>query len=405
MTRNDTLKGRRGAKRGARERLPGSLWINGGRWAWRVKLPGRERRENLALRVRDGEEALRVDEVPREVAEGVAWGLWRRAEEEVAARIAPELPRVRGRETPGCTVREAVEAYLAAARVYYARSKEANVHAWALKPIAERWGALPLGALACAELLDARDEMLERGLARRSVNHAVDVWRIWGRWCQDNRLCGVDTMRELTAVQSLRRGRSTAREPERVRAVPHWRVKVALRHAGEAVRIMARLQECSGMRPGEVCRMRWEEIERAEPCWIYRPARHKEDWRGMPRAVALGPGARRALVAAGANKRRSGPVFPSPKTGEAWTREAYTRAIERAIEEAVEAGELRRSEWWTPHALRHSAGTRMRRALGLEAARAVLGHSMRGGVTDVYTFEAAEREALAKAVPAAARWG
>jgi hypothetical protein len=78
-----------------------------------VKLPGRERRENLALRVREGEEALRVDEVPREVAEGVAWGIWREAEEEVAAMVAPELPRVRGREAPGCTVREAVEAYLA----------------------------------------------------------------------------------------------------------------------------------------------------------------------------------------------------------------------------------------------------------------------------------------------------
>lgn len=405
MTRHDKNERRRGAERGARERLPGSLWINGGRWAWRVKLPGRERRENVAIRVRDGEEALLADEVPREVAEGVAWGIWRRAEDEVARMVDNELPRVRGREEPGCTVREAVDAYLAAARIYYARSKEASVHAWALRPIAERWGALPLGALACAELLDARDEMLARGLARRSVNHAVDVWRIWGRWCQDNRLCGVETLRELTAVQSLRRGRSTAREPERVRAAPHWRVKVALRHAGEAVRIMARLQECSGMRPGEVVRMRWEEIERAEPCWIYRPARHKEDWRGMPRAVALGPGARRALVAAGANKRRSGPVFPGKKPGEGWTREAYTRAIERAIAEAVEAGELREEERWTPHALRHSAGTRVRRACGLEAARAVLGHSMRGGVTDVYTYDAAEREALRIAVPAAARWG
>ena len=98
-------------------------------------------------------------------------------------------------------------------------------------------------------------------------------------------------------------------------------------------------------------------------------------------------------------------MFPGKKPGEGWTREAYTRAIERAIEEAVEAGELREEERWTPHALRHSAGTRVRRACGLEAARAVLGHSMRGGVTDVYTFEAAEREALRVAVPAAARWG
>jgi integrase len=212
-------------------------------------------------------------------------------------------------------------------------------------------------------------------------------------------------MRELTAVQALKPGRSAAREPEKVRAVPHWRVKRVAGFLSPTVARMVRMQECSGMRPGEVCAMRWEEIERGEPCWIYRPTWHKEAWRGMPRAVALGPGARRALVAAGANRRRSGPVFPSPKTGRSWTREAYTRAIERAIKEAVEAGELREEERWTPHALRHSAGTRVRRACGLDAARAVLGHSMRGGVTDVYTFEAAEREALRVAVPAAARWG
>lgn len=88
-----------------------------------------------------------------------------------------------------------------------------------------------------------------------------------------------------------------------------------------------------------------------------------------------------------------------------WTREAYTRAVARACERAVAEGAIRADEAWTPHALRHSAGTRVRRACGLEAARAVLGHSMRGGVTDVYTFEAAEREALRIAVPAAARWG
>lgn len=433
MTRNDKMgrfgvekrgvrlaRERKVAKRAERasakvagERLPGCLWINGGRWNWRVTLPGSERRENVALRVRPAEEALRADEVPREIAESIAWGIWHKAErrvEELCEGVG--LPRVRGEEAPGCTVREAVNAYLRAARVYYARSREAGNHAWALRGIVERWGALPLGALSCAELLDERDAMVARGLSRRAINHVVGAWRLWGRWCQDNRLCGVATMRELTAVQSLKQGRSEAREPVKVRAVPHWRVRRVAAFLSPTVARMVRLQECSGMRPGEVCAMRWEEIERGEPCWIYRPAWHKEAWRGMPRAVALGPGARRVLASCGA--RASGPVF-SPREdagdggarrpGETWTREAYTRAVARGCERAVAAGAIRAEEAWTPHALRHSAGTRVRRACGLEAARAVLGHSMRGGVTDVYTFEAAEREALAKAVPAAARWG
>lgn len=422
MTRHDKKRRKEGDLKGARlarekraaGRLPGCLWINRNRWNWRVTLPGRTRRENVALRVRPGEDALDAREVPREIAEGLAWSLWHAEDAKVGGMIeaAPELPRVRGDEEPGCTVAESIAAYLAAARVYYARSREAGTHAWALRPIAERWGAIPLGALSCAELLELRDELVERGLTRRAINHAVGAWRLWGRWCQDNRLCGVATMRELVAVQALKPGRSAAREPVKVCAVPHWRVRRVAEFLSPTVRRMVRLQECSGMRPGEVCGMRWEEIERAEPCWIYRPVRHKVAWRGMPRAVALGPGSRRVLEACGV--RASGPVF-SPRgdagdggarrPGETWTREAYTRAVARGCERAVAAGAIREDEAWTPHALRHSAGTRMRRALGLEAARAVLGHSMRGGVTDVYTFEAAEREALKAAIPAAARWG
>ena len=90
----------------------------------------------MALRVRPGEEALDAREVPREIAEGLAWALWHaeeaRVDEMVAA--APELPRVRGDEAPGCTVEEAVAAYVAAARTYYARSREWMNHRWALSP-------------------------------------------------------------------------------------------------------------------------------------------------------------------------------------------------------------------------------------------------------------------------------
>lgn len=423
MTAHDKKRRGRAAKRAPRvalgqtvERLPGCLWINRGRWAWRVTLPGRTQRENIPLRIREGEQALDASQVPRVVAEGLAWGLWRAEEERVASMVAmapQDLPRVRGMDAVAqCTVAEAVDAYLAAARIYYAQSREAGTHAWALRPLVEAWGALPLGALACAELLDLRDGLVARGLARRSVNHVVGVWRLWARWCQDQRLCGVATMQELAAVQSLRRGRSAAREPEPVRAVPHWRVRAAAPWMSDQVRRMVRLQECSGMRPGEVCAMRWDEVERAEPCWIYRPHRHKNAWRGQPRAVALGPGARRVLEEEARVAGSEGYVFAprvraqgARRPGARWTREGYTRAVERAVDAAVAAGRLAEGERWSPHALRHSAGTRVRRACGLEAARAVLGHSMRGGVTDVYTYEAAEREMLRAAVPAAARWG
>jgi hypothetical protein len=45
-------------------------------------------------------------------------------------------------------------------------------------------------------------------------------------------------------------------------------------------------------------------------------------------------------------------------------------------------------------------GTEVRRAFGLEAARAVLGHTGGGCVTDVYTFDALADEMVRKAAPA-----
>jgi hypothetical protein len=48
----------------------------------------------------------------------------------------------------------------------------------------------------------------------------------------------------------------------------------------------------------------------------------------------------------------------------------------------------------------HAFGTEVRLAFGLEAARAVLGHTGGGCITDVYTFDAVEEEMIKAASPA-----
>ena len=55
---------------------------------------------------------------------------------------------------------------------------------------------------------------------------------------------------------------------------------------------------------------------------------------------------------------------------------------------------------WGSNRLRHTFGTEVRRAFGLEAARAVLGHTNGGCITDVYTFDAVEDEMVRTAAPA-----
>lgn len=55
---------------------------------------------------------------------------------------------------------------------------------------------------------------------------------------------------------------------------------------------------------------------------------------------------------------------------------SYHHAVVRACERAG-------VPCWHPHQLRHSAATRLRREFGLDAARAVLGHSSTA-VTELY---------------------
>jgi integrase len=118
----------------------------------------------------------------------------------------------------------------------------------------------------------------------------------------------------------------------------------------------------------------------------------------------------------GTNRREN----PAREPGDHYTAASYRRAIERACERAfVPPDHLRRrcddnarkeplNEWrgrlgkrglaelaawreqhrWHPHHLRHTAGTRIRREFGLEAAAVVLGHSSALVTDAVY----AERE-------------
>lgn len=80
--------------------------------------------------------------------------------------------------------------------------------------------------------------------------------------------------------------------------------------------------------------------------------------------------------------------------GDRWDCHAYARAIRRVCEDLG-------IPHWSPNQLRHTCATEVRRRFGLAAARAVLGHSAGGMmITDRYSFEAAEDEALRDATPA-----
>ena len=193
---------------------------------------------------------------------------------------------------------------------------------------------------------------------------------------------------------------------------------------------MIELQRLTGMRPGEVVIMRTCDLDMSGDVWVYKPWTYKTEHHSQDedseRAVAIGPDAKEILkewlradreaylfspAEAEAERRaeqraaRKTRVQPSqqgrrgrtvvPKVfGTFYTRLSYAQAIDRGCDKAfphptlagLRAADLdaqqraevvawKKSHRWSPNRLRHSVATKIRKQYGLEASKAVLGHS------------------------------
>lgn len=252
-------------------------------------------------------------------------------------------------------------------------------------------------------LVGLREALIERGLARTTVNARVQIIRHAFKWAAEQEQVPASIYHGLLTVSGLRRGRSLARETDPVRPVPDADIKAALPFMPEPVRDMVSLQLLSGARPGEITAMRACDIDRTQTTWIYAPHEHKGSWRGHERAIYLGPQARTIVtrwLRPGSqetflfsprdgeqlrHKReraaRRTPLWPSHLRAQARKRSlaapasfaehydvnTYRQAIARACSRAG-------VKPWAPNRLRHNAATQLRRDYGLDVAKAVLGH-------------------------------
>ena len=248
------------------------------------------------------------------------------------------------------------------------RSYVANV-----RPLLDAHGdtlARDFGPLA---LKAVRQAMVEARWARKTINQAVGrIRRIW-RWGASEQLVPATAFHALQTVSGLMEGRTAAREMAAIPPAPAAAVRATFRELTPTLRAMVHLQLLTGMRPGEVCRLRACEIDRDGPkigdrqVWVYRPKRHKTAWRGRVKAVVLGPRAQR-IITPFLEKAATGPVFTPHRKGSTYSSSTYTRRIREACDRAGCAR-------WAANQLRHSTATKVQHEYGLDATRAVLGHT------------------------------
>jgi integrase len=162
-----------------------------------------------------------------------------------------------------------------------------------LRELHGRIDAIDFGPLA---LKAVRQRMIDDGLSRGYINGIVGIIVRMFRWAVAEELVPGSVYDALRAVGGLRCGRSAARETERVSPVDVAMVEATLPHVPDVVADMVRLQLLTGMRPGEVRRLRPIEIDRSADVWAYRPKHHKTEHHGKKRSICMGPQSQNILL-------------------------------------------------------------------------------------------------------------
>jgi len=274
---------------------------------------------------------------------------------------------------------------------------------YAIEALIPLYGRMPASQFDASHLRTIREGMIAAGLARTVINSRIrEIVRML-KFCVSVGMCPPDAHAKARTLEPLQRGRSAAREMEPVRPVPRADVDAVLAHVNRSVAAMIRLQLLTGARPGEVCGLRREDIDTSGAVWIAELKDHKNKWRGNTRALYFGPNAQRILKeffvmrrpgeylfqprdhfreiheAARRPRRpnqKATPTLTDRTVGDRYEPGAYANAIKRACKAA---GVTR----WTPHRLRHTAATELRKEYGVEVARAVLGHACLAA-TEIY---------------------
>ncbi|MCI0701856.1 MAG: site-specific integrase [Planctomycetia bacterium] len=350
-------------------------------------------------------------------------------------------------ERPPLTVNDVVLAYVKWVATHYVPRRQKDDQnrfiRSAASVVCELFGRTPAVEFGPKKLKAVRQAMVELDWCRNTVNAQIDRVKRMFKWAVAEEMVPGEVYHALRSVDGLRRGTPGVRDTEPVEPVAIETVEAVLPFLQPVTRAMVRVQLLTGMRPGELCQLRESDIDTTDPSgvWLFRPPQHKTQHHGHDRVVSIGPQAQevlRAYIEAGeeyvfspqaaerarnAERRasRKTPMTPSqaarkpkvnpkrPKRGrydETSYRNAIYRACDRAfppqgalarrpresntkwLERSTDEERAALTRWrsehrWHSNQLRHTSATIIRKEYGIEAARAILGHS-RLTTTEVY---------------------
>lgn len=315
------------------------------------------------------------------------------------------------------------------------KTTEVDDYRRVIKAAREAYGDTPASMFGPLSLKAVRQQWIDKGMARSTINrNQRRLVRIF-KWAAAEEMISPNIWQALASVEGLRKGRTAAPEAKPIPPVAIDRVETVMPYLSPVLRAMIRVQLLTGMRPGEVCRLRPVDIDRSGNVWEYRPDGHKTEHHDRKRTVYIGPQAQEVLqpflfrdpdascfsasesrewYRAEASAKRTTPPSCGNSRGKRsgikrpaknpraprghFDASSYGHAVARACEKAwpppptmtsdAEIKAWNKRHRWSPNQLRHTRATEIRKRFGLEAAQVILGHAS-ADVTQVY----AERDA------------
>lgn len=286
---------------------------------------------------------------------------------ELIARHASGLPLKVDDEKPltVVTVHEVVLAFMRHAEQHYRKNGKLTDEYHCMKsascPLVQLYGDTNAAWFSGPCLKAVQQKMIDLGWSRRYINKSVGRIRLMFRHAVSDDLVPPEVLAKIKTVAPLLKGRTKAVELPPRSAVPQEHINAVWNEVNQHTKDLMDLALMSGARPGELCNLTGEMLDRSGDVWTARLADHKMAHRSKEaRVIAFGPQCQLIL-------RRYLKADPS----------ARMFPIKRAsFSNNIKAACLRlKLPVFTGHWLRHNAATEIRRESGLDHAQAVLGHT------------------------------
>ncbi len=399
------------------EKHQGTIYLNGSRYWWKVRFPGDSKFRHIPLRLPYQKFATNSFAE----AEQIANKLWADATLGTSVDFDGKLSSL-------------ITLYLNWAKNYYRQpSMESDNIRWALSPLLSYCGEIKAKDFTPKQLKLYRDHVISTyDWCISTINRRITTIVKMFQWAVSEEFVNSYTWQSLQSVESLKSRYCDRRIRliKKVMPIELDRVNLTLKHLSPTLQDMVNLQLLTAMRPGEMVKIRPENINRSGEIWLYTPKATSEDGQdhktahyGHDRTICIGPkaqailtkylrrptgtfcfqpeevvkshreeryAARRTIISCG-NKpgsNRKGTQYFNPF----YSVEAYRKAIQRACNKAFPApngiSKEDRKKWiqknqWSPHQLRHTMATEIRSQFNPDDARAVLGHTTLSA-TEIY---------------------